>query len=134
MSLSNHNSKIKLADLIQSTLSKKVEILKHKRERSLALYIKRDVQKCVRDIMSASDKKKHKFILVQKSWLSCIALFQAMNRVAKVITAYKKAQEEHMKKVMIVTNLLRKVRSRQRPKGTDIEERIILDIRLYAKL
>lgn len=132
MNLSDFYSKIKLADLIDSTLRKKVQILKQKRDRNLALYIKRDVQKCVRDIISADDRKKQKFVMVQKSWLSCIALFQTMNRIAKVIAAFKQAEEERMKKIMVVTNLLRKVRSRQRPKGTDIEERIMLDIRLYV--
>lgn len=118
-----------MQEMMMNASQRKMELLEQKQERETALSKKRDVQKALRGIIQGNQKQKNMKIMVEKNWMTTIALYRLMTRIKQLKLRKDKEREIANRKMVVVATMIKKIRQKQTAKGKDLEERLTLDIR-----
>jgi len=108
----------------------KEEILGKKREKSIAMLLKNDVRKKLRDIMDENENEEAVRIKIKEQWFMLFTLANMAKGLSQKLKVLREKEQVKQKKSRLSFFLANKIHNFHKFRGENVRDRTVLDIRM----
>ena len=116
-------------ELSRNNIERSLEVQKQHFEKSKANFLKKDVKILLKDMIKKKEEQAMCKEKVSEQWLALLFLYRMMGSLYRMFDAKLRAHKKQIKILTRVMSFTRKAQNSTYSKGSDIDERLILDIR-----